>query len=100
VAVVDDYGDTYLNENGTYWNANNNQYYGSAKSYIPEIPWNDSCASALLAQYYSGSSITYGISGFCTALSRMPWALSISWMTPAAAVGRATVPRVRRPSKV
>ena len=62
-----DYGDTYLNENGTYWNANNNQYYGSAKSYIPEIPWNDSCASALLAQYYSGSSITYGISGFCTA---------------------------------
>ena len=26
--------------------------YGSALSYIPEIPWNDSCAGSLLANYY------------------------------------------------
>jgi subtilase family serine protease len=61
-----DYGDTYLNENDTYWSQTNNQYYGSALSYIPEIPWNDSCASVLLSQYYTGSGIPYGLTGFCT----------------------------------
>ena len=61
-----DYGDTYLNQNNTYWNQNNNQYYGSAKSYIPEIPWNDACGSTLLSQYYTGSPITYGLTGYCT----------------------------------
>jgi len=61
-----DYGDTYLGENNTYWSSTNNQYYGSALSYIPEIPWNDACGSVLLAQYYTGSSLTYGLSGFCT----------------------------------
>ncbi len=60
-----DFGDTYLGENNTYWNSQNNQYYGSALSYIPEIPWNDACGSTLLAQYYTGSNITYGASGFC-----------------------------------
>ena len=35
--------------NSTYWNSTNTATYGSALSYIPEIPWNDSCASQLLA---------------------------------------------------
>jgi len=61
-----DYGDTYLGENNDYWSATNNQYYGSALSYIPEIPWNDECASVLLSQYYTGSNMTYGLNGFCT----------------------------------
>ncbi|HTV65103.1 MAG TPA: protease pro-enzyme activation domain-containing protein, partial [Bryocella sp.] len=61
-----DYGDTYLNENNDYWSQNNNQYYGSALSYIPEIPWNDACGSVLLSQYYTGSQMTYGLHGFCT----------------------------------
>lgn len=61
-----DYGDTYLGENNTYWSSTNNQYYGSALSYIPEIPWNDECSSVLLSQYYTGSPITYGASGFCS----------------------------------
>jgi len=43
-----DFGDTYAGTNSTYWSATNNSDYGSAKSYIPEIPWNDSCASQLL----------------------------------------------------
>jgi subtilase family serine protease len=51
-----DFEDTYLNQNSTYWNATNNTYYGSATSYIPEIPWNDSCAGALLALYHGYSS--------------------------------------------
>ena len=59
-----DYGDSYLNENSTYWSATNSSTYGSALSYIPEIPWNDSCASVLLASAF-GYSTTYGSGGFC-----------------------------------
>ena len=59
-----DYGDTYAGTNSTYWNAGNSPTYGSAKSYVPEIPWNDSCASSLIAEF-NGFSQTYGSSGFC-----------------------------------
>ena len=59
-----DFGDTATGTTGNYWNATNTSAYGSAKSYIPEIPWNDSCASSLLAGYY-GYTATYGTSGFC-----------------------------------
>ncbi len=59
-----DYGDTFAGTNSTYWNSTNTATFGSAKSYIPEIPWNDSCASALIASF-SGSALTYGSGGFC-----------------------------------
>ena len=59
-----DFGDAYAGTTATYWKTANTATYGSAKSYIPEIPWNDSCASVLLATA-SGSSTTYGTSGFC-----------------------------------
>jgi subtilase family serine protease len=60
-----DYGDAYAGTSSTYWNSTNNASYGSAKSYIPEIPWNDSCASQLIAKIVTGSTLTYGTSGFC-----------------------------------
>jgi subtilase family serine protease len=60
-----DFADTYLGVNSTYWNATNNVFFGSAKSYIMEQPWNDSCAGTLLAHYLTGSYITYGSTGFC-----------------------------------
>jgi subtilase family serine protease len=60
-----DFADTYMNEVSTYWNAKNTATYGSARSYIPEIPWNDSCASRLIAKYETGSAIPYGKNGFC-----------------------------------
>jgi subtilase family serine protease len=59
-----DFADTYLGTASTYWNTSNTTTYGSAKSYIPEIPWNDSCASVLLASA-NGYTATYGSSGFC-----------------------------------
>jgi subtilase family serine protease len=34
-----------------YWGATNSNTYSSALSYIQEIPWNDSCASSLVATY-------------------------------------------------
>ncbi len=60
-----DYEDTYLGQTGTYWNSANTAAGGSAKSYVPEIPWNDSCGSELLSSFFSGSPVTYGESGFC-----------------------------------
>ena len=59
-----DFGDTYAGTNSTYWNSTNSPTYGSALSYIPEIPWNDSCASVLSSTSY-GYSTTYGSNGFC-----------------------------------
>ena len=59
-----DFADSYEGTNGKYWNATNNATYGSAKSYIPEIPWNDSCASNLISTV-EGYSTTYGANGFC-----------------------------------
>ncbi len=60
-----DFGDSYAHTNSTYWNTANTSTYESAKSYIPEIPWNNSCASVLLSTYITGSATTYGTSGFC-----------------------------------
>jgi len=59
-----DFGDTFAGTVNTYWKSTNSSTYGSAISYIPEIPWNDSCASALLATY-NGFTATYGTNGFC-----------------------------------
>jgi subtilase family serine protease len=59
-----DFGDTYANSLSTYWASSSVAPWGSAKSYIPEIPWNDTCASTLTAVYY-GFAQTYGLTGFC-----------------------------------
>jgi len=48
----------------TYWNSTNTGTDGSAKSYIPEIPWNDSCAGYLLYNY-EGKATGYGPAGEC-----------------------------------
>jgi subtilase family serine protease len=63
-----DFGDSYANSNNSYWNAGNTSTYGSALSYIPEIPWNDSCASTLIASY-QGYGATSGSSGFCNSVN-------------------------------
>ena len=67
-----DYGDAYAGTTGSYWASANSPTYGSALSYINEIPWNDSCASQLLAAagaywagYWSPFATTYGAAGFC-----------------------------------
>jgi len=59
-----DFSDTYSGTNSTYWNSSNTFNFGSARSYIPEIPWNDSCAGALFASY-EGFNVTAGPSSFC-----------------------------------
>jgi hypothetical protein len=59
-----DFSDTFAGTNSSYWNSSNTSNYASARSYIPEIPWDDSCAGALLASYRGGFPL-YGGSSLC-----------------------------------
>jgi subtilase family serine protease len=59
-----DFVDTYQGTSLSYWNSTNGPTYGSAITYIPEMPWNDSCANSILA-LYAGFPTGYGASGFC-----------------------------------
>ena len=59
-----DFGNEYAGSSSTYWSNTNGKYGGSALSYVPEIPWNDSCASGLIATFL-GYSSTYGSGGLC-----------------------------------
>lgn len=59
-----DFSDSYSGTNSSYWSSSNSSTYESALSYIPEIPWNDSCASSLISSY-EGYSTPYGRTGFC-----------------------------------
>jgi subtilase family serine protease len=47
-----DFLDTAEGANSTYWSKSNSGSGKSAKSYIPEMPWNDSCGSNVLYEYY------------------------------------------------
>jgi subtilase family serine protease len=63
-----DFDDTALGENATYWKAKNAMNGGSALSYIPEIPWNNSCASSVIWQFYKAS----GPIPFCNSGAKVP----------------------------
>lgn len=59
-----DFSDTYDALEGgpaqsTYWAASNTSKYGDALGYIPETPWNDSCASSILAHYEGSNPAAY-----------------------------------------
>ena len=56
----------------TYWNtANSTPPYTSALSYVPEIPWDSSCAGSMLLAYVNAhGSTTYANSGaYCNSSS-------------------------------
>src|SRR6202042_3203797 len=53
-----DFGDTFAGQNSTYWSSTNTATFGSALSYIPEIPWNTTCGSQLFATF-EGFATTY-----------------------------------------
>jgi subtilase family serine protease len=53
-----DFYDTALNEDSTYWRASNKKYGESALSYVPEIPWDNSCASSILWKFEKAASAT------------------------------------------
>ena len=59
-----DFSDAYTGDTSTYWRSTNSPFLESALSYVPEVPWNDSCASALLTAY-TGFTTPYGSAGLC-----------------------------------
>ena len=59
-----DFADQFFGTTANYWSSSNLPTYGSALSYVPEIPWNASCGSELLANS-KGFATTYGATGFC-----------------------------------
>jgi hypothetical protein len=70
----------------TYWGSNS-ATYGSALSYIPEIPWNDACASVLISDVANGTYTTYGSTGTC---NKSPYDTSASYLSPGAGAGGAS----------
>ena len=56
-----DFYDTATGTNTKYWNSTNSATKESAKSYVPEMTWNDSCAGSVL---YTLLGYTSGIA-FC-----------------------------------
>jgi subtilase family serine protease len=86
-----DFGDAYAGTETTYWNPTNDPNYGSAKSYIPEIPWNDSCADTLtinfLNAYYSANLVNgYGSSG-TGVCNTYPWNTTADLLTTGSGSG-------------
>jgi subtilase family serine protease len=60
-----DFGYIPLGTPGTYFNAANGPNFQTAVSYIPEIPWNDSCAGSLLVGAIGSPFTTYGPDSVC-----------------------------------
>ncbi len=67
-----DFDDGAAGTQSTYWAAQNGANFSSALSYLPEIPWNDTCASGIFQQYLAqafpnatGLKTTYGPKGSC-----------------------------------
>jgi subtilase family serine protease len=68
-----DFSDVFSGTAGTYWSAENGPNFVSAQSYIPEMPWNESCASPLVLQYFGqGFAGSSGPNGFCTWAAQQP----------------------------
>jgi hypothetical protein len=83
-------GGTDLNWGSTaspYWSTTNNPTTkASALGYIPEVPWNDSCASSIGVQYLDNIAANYNISGvfsnesacnFAAQYSNLNWLVDI-----------------------
>jgi subtilase family serine protease len=68
-----DFSDVFSGTTSTYWSASNGANFLSAQSYIPEMPWNESCASPLvLATFGQGFTSSFGPDGFCTHAAQQP----------------------------
>ena len=64
-------GGTDLNWGTTaapYWNATNATNGSSAKGYMPEVPWNNSCTNPLVLSYLQGWGAALRKAGFSTAV--------------------------------
>jgi subtilase family serine protease len=68
-----DFSDVFSGTAATYWAATNGANFLSAQSYIPEMAWNESCASPLvLARFGQNFVNSFGPNGFCTYATQQP----------------------------
>jgi subtilase family serine protease len=94
-----DFADSYMGamdagvSNATYWGSANSGTFGSALSYVPEIPWNDSCASVLVANFL-GFPTTYGAAGSCNSGTGLLTTASGSGGPSGCATGSSSSPAV------
>jgi len=71
-------GGTLFNENGhdsTYWNAANSNTLASAKSYIPENVWNETCTTQCPA---GAAPLAAGGGGASTFFGKPPWQTGVA----------------------
>jgi len=61
-----DFSDTYSGANASYWNTSAGGKFAAALSYIPETPWNQTCANELILAH-NGYAAAYGVAGQCNA---------------------------------
>jgi subtilase family serine protease len=66
-----DFADKYLGRSTAYW-GKNGPGYASAKSYVPEQAWNDTCAGTLFTAT-EGFATSYGSKGFCNVAAGKPY---------------------------
>jgi subtilase family serine protease len=68
-----DFSDVFSGTTSTYWSATNGANFVSAQSYIPEMTWNESCASPLVLEFFGkGFGSSSGANGFCTWAAQQP----------------------------
>src|SRR6202012_5963449 len=68
-----DFSDVFSGTTSTYWSATNGADWLSAQSYIPEMTWNESCATPLvLGKFGQGFTSSSGPNGFCTHAAQQP----------------------------
>jgi uncharacterized protein (TIGR03437 family) len=65
-----DFSDFLSQTSSAYWNSSSDpNTLASVKSYVPEMTWNDSCASPALASYFGAS----GAEAFCNSREGQPF---------------------------
>ena len=52
-----DFGDYYTGTTASYWSTANSTNFGSALGYVPEIAWNDTCASTLISNFFGFATL-------------------------------------------
>jgi subtilase family serine protease len=87
-----DFGNVALNSPGTYFSSTDGPFFQSALSYIPEIPWNDSCTGALISAYYGYP--TTGTGSICNVYGDFLTTASGSGGPSGCATGTPTTSRV------
>jgi subtilase family serine protease len=67
-----DFSDTFSGTNLEYWGPSKGAPWGTAKSYVPEMAWNDTCASDQTIAVF-GYATSYGVNGFCNSTTAYPY---------------------------